>query len=147
MGLFRGKVLAKRKSNDKDAQASLKNLRGVEESLSEYEALLQRCGEGVMVIGQEGQIERLNQTCASLLHVTINAALGHVLGEAPFAEELGASEQAELLNETLEEEKETNEKLSKLAEQINAEANEGEGEEAEPEVEAHKDKKKARRVA
>lgn len=64
-----------------------------------------------------------------------------------FAEELGETEQAELLNETLEEEKETDEKLSKLAEQINTEANEGGGEEEEPEVEAHKDKRKARRVA
>jgi ferritin-like metal-binding protein YciE len=64
-----------------------------------------------------------------------------------FAEELGATEQAELLNETLEEEKETDEKLSKLAEQINTEANEGGREEAEPEVEAHKGKRKARRVA
>jgi ferritin-like metal-binding protein YciE len=33
-----------------------------------------------------------------------------------FAEELGATEQAKLLNETLEEEKETDQKLSKLAE-------------------------------
>ena len=41
-----------------------------------------------------------------------------------FAEELGEDEHAELLKETLEEEKETDEKLTKLAEQINAEANE-----------------------
>jgi len=61
-----------------------------------------------------------------------------------FAEELGETEQASLLNETLEEEKETDEKLTKLAEQINAEANEG-GEEAEANV--NKDKKKSRRVA
>ena len=61
-----------------------------------------------------------------------------------FAEELGEIEHASLLNETLEEEKETDEKLTKLAEQINAEANEG-GEEAEANV--NKDKKKSRRVA
>jgi ferritin-like metal-binding protein YciE len=42
-----------------------------------------------------------------------------------FAEELGESEPASLLNETLEEEKETDEKLTKLAEQINSQANEG----------------------
>jgi ferritin-like metal-binding protein YciE len=62
-----------------------------------------------------------------------------------FAEELGEDEHAELLKETLEEEKETDEKLTKLAEQINAEAN-GEsagGEEADP----SKDRKKTRRVA
>jgi ferritin-like metal-binding protein YciE len=38
------------------------------------------------------------------------------------AEELGQSEHASLLNETLEEEKRTDEKLTELAKQINAEA-------------------------
>jgi ferritin-like metal-binding protein YciE len=41
-----------------------------------------------------------------------------------FAQELEQTEQASLLTETLEEEKETDEKLSKLAHQINAQANE-----------------------
>ena len=41
-----------------------------------------------------------------------------------FAKELGESDQASLLNETLEEEKETDEKLSELSTQINSEANE-----------------------
>ena len=45
-----------------------------------------------------------------------------------FAEELGESEHASLLEETLEEEKETDEKLTELAKHINAEANEGSGE-------------------
>jgi ferritin-like metal-binding protein YciE len=40
-----------------------------------------------------------------------------------FAEELGENEQASLLTETLEEEKETDEKLTKLAEEINPQAN------------------------
>src|SRR3989442_15401790 len=44
-----------------------------------------------------------------------------------FAEELGESEHASLLEETLEEEKETDEKLTELAKQINAGANEGSG--------------------
>jgi ferritin-like metal-binding protein YciE len=43
-----------------------------------------------------------------------------------FAEELGESEHVSLLNETLEEEKETDEKLSKLAEEINSQANQRE---------------------
>jgi ferritin-like metal-binding protein YciE len=42
-----------------------------------------------------------------------------------FAEELGESEHVTLLNETLEEEKETDEKLSGLAGDINAKANRG----------------------
>ena len=63
-----------------------------------------------------------------------------------FAEELGEDEHAELLKETLEEEKETDEKLTKLAEQINAEANEGRIGRRE-EADTSKDKKKTRRVA
>ncbi len=42
-----------------------------------------------------------------------------------FAELLGEQEQASLLKETLEEEKETDEKLTELAQEINAEAQEG----------------------
>jgi ferritin-like metal-binding protein YciE len=48
-----------------------------------------------------------------------------------FANLLGQSEHASLLEETLEEEKETDEKLTDLAKDINAEANEGEEEEDE----------------
>jgi len=59
-----------------------------------------------------------------------------------FAEVLGESDQASLLNETLEEEKETDEKLTKLAEEINSQANE-----AGDEQQAVADNKKARRVA
>ena len=41
-----------------------------------------------------------------------------------FAKELGETEHGSLLNETLEEEKQTDEKLTKLAQQINPQANE-----------------------
>jgi ferritin-like metal-binding protein YciE len=60
-----------------------------------------------------------------------------------FAEELGEDEQASLLTETLEEEKETDEKLTKLSQQINAQANE-KGNEEKKEV---ADKRRPRRVA
>jgi ferritin-like metal-binding protein YciE len=43
-----------------------------------------------------------------------------------FAEELGESNHVSLLNETLEEEKETDEKLTGLAGDVNAQANQGE---------------------
>jgi ferritin-like metal-binding protein YciE len=59
-----------------------------------------------------------------------------------FAEELGESEQASLLNETLEEEKETDEKLINLAKQINSQANQ-----AGQEGQDTRDKKKPKRVA
>ena len=45
-----------------------------------------------------------------------------------FAEQLGESEHTSLLEETLQEEKETDEKLTELAKQINAQANKGSGE-------------------
>jgi ferritin-like metal-binding protein YciE len=68
------------------------------------------------------------------------AAYGTV---SAFAEELAEEEQASLLTETLEEEKETDEKLTKLSQRINAQANEA-GDEDKEEV---PEKGKARRVA
>ena len=62
-----------------------------------------------------------------------------------FAEELGESEHVTLLNETLEEEKETDEKLSGLAGDINAKANRGE--EAADDNEKITPKKKSRNAA
>ncbi len=70
-----------------------------------------------------------------------------------FAELLGESEHVTLLNQTLEEEKETDEKLTELAKTINAQANEGkeseeeeEGKEARSET-SQRGKKSSRRVA
>ena len=48
-----------------------------------------------------------------------------------YANLLGENEAAELLQETLEEEKETDQKLTQLAEEINVQATEGSGEEGE----------------
>ena len=56
------------------------------------------------------------------------AAYGTVV---EFANILGESEHVSLLQETLEEEKETDEKLTELAKEINTEANEGSAEEEE----------------
>ncbi len=58
------------------------------------------------------------------------AAYGTV---AAYAELLGESEAQSLLNETLEEEKETDAKLTELSKEINVDANEGQGEESEDE--------------
>jgi ferritin-like metal-binding protein YciE len=63
-----------------------------------------------------------------------------------FAKELGETEQVSLLTETLEEEKETNEKLTKLAQHINTQAN-GVGKEEAEVGEERVEKKKSRRVA
>ncbi len=66
-----------------------------------------------------------------------------------YAELLGESEQASLLRETLEEEKETDEKLTELSKEINLEAEGGdaEGEEAEEDEEEEQPKRKSRKVA
>jgi ferritin-like metal-binding protein YciE len=61
------------------------------------------------------------------------------------AKTLGADDQVSLLEETLEEEKETDDKLTELAEQINTRANES-GDEQQEEA-SSRDKKKSRRVA
>ena len=58
-----------------------------------------------------------------------------------FAEELGESQHSSLLEETLKEEKETDEKLTQLAKQINAKANESE--EAEEQQKTQKKKRAA----
>ena len=67
------------------------------------------------------------------------AAYGTV---SAFAEELGETDQASLLNKTLEEEKETDEKLTTLAEQINAQANEAGDQEEKSKEAVKQDNKK-----
>jgi ferritin-like metal-binding protein YciE len=100
-------------------------------------------GSEVMEEGFEGAVmdAALIGAAQRVEHYEI-AAYGTVCA---FAEQLGETEHSELLNETLEEEKETDEKLTTLAEQINAEANKGGEEESEADVSP--DKKKSRRVA
>jgi len=60
-----------------------------------------------------------------------------------FAKILGESEHVRLLEETLQEEKETDEKLTELAKEINPQANEGARETEEPKVTS----KRSRRAA
>jgi ferritin-like metal-binding protein YciE len=61
-----------------------------------------------------------------------------------YAELLGEAEQASLLRETLQEEKETDEKLTELAKEINAQAQQGE---SENEEELPSQKRKTRKAA
>lgn len=64
-----------------------------------------------------------------------------------FAELLGESEQASLLKETLQEEKETDEKLTELATEINAQAQQGDAESEDEEEVIPTQKRKTRKVA
>src|SRR3984885_12679412 len=105
------------------------------------ETIFQQLGEspkGKKCKGMEGLIEEGSEAIEEYEGDLLDAALigaaqrvehyemagyGTVIA---FAEELGESEHISLLNETLEEEKQTDEKLSKLAGDINAQANQGE---------------------
>lgn len=60
-----------------------------------------------------------------------------------FAKQLGQTQQESLLTETLEEEKETDEKLTKMAQDINRQANEAAGEEQERVGKKNKSKRAA----
>ena len=154
--------MAKAASSDELRQGFEEHLEQTKGHVQRLEKIFQALGEspkGKKCKGMEGLIEEGSEAMeedfedalrdAALIgaaqrveHYEI-AAYGTV---SAFAEELGETEQASLLNETLEEEKETDEKLTQLAEQINAQANEG-AEEEESEEEVATGKKKGRRAA
>jgi ferritin-like metal-binding protein YciE len=81
--------------------------------------------EGAEVMGEDFEEAVMDSALISAAqrveHYEI-AGYGTVIA---FAELLGEEEQASLLKETLEEEKETDEKLTELAKEINAQAGEG----------------------
>jgi ferritin-like metal-binding protein YciE len=122
------------------------------------EAIFQQLGEspkGKKCRGMEGLIEEGSEAIEEYEGELRDAAL---IGAAQrvehyemagygtvsaFAEELGESEHVSLLNETLEEEKETDEKLSGLSEDVNSKANQG----AEDVDEKPQAKKKSRTAA
>jgi ferritin-like metal-binding protein YciE len=89
--------------------------------------------EGAEVIGEDFEDDvkdsALIAAAQRVEHYEI-AAYGTV---AAYADALGETEQASLLRETLQEEKDTDEKLTELASEINASTEEGEGEEIESE--------------
>jgi ferritin-like metal-binding protein YciE len=111
-----------------------KKCKGMEGLIEEGSEIMEEDFEGALLdaalIGAAQRVE----------HYEI-AAYGTVRA---FAEELGESEHASLLAETLEEEKETDEKLTELAKQINVEADEGSGQ-AEEKQRTHQ--KRPRRAA
>jgi ferritin-like metal-binding protein YciE len=126
------------------------------------ETIFQQLGEspkGKKCKGMEGLIEEGSEAIEEHDGAVLDAALigaaqrvehyemagyGTVIA---FAEELGESKDVSLLNETLEEEKETDEKLTELAGDVNAQANQGEEGDAEAEEDAPATKKKSRNAA
>src|ERR1700693_2109541 len=109
-----------------------KKCKGMEGLVEEGSEVMEEDFEGALmdaaIIGAAQRVE----------HYEI-AAYGTVCA---FAEELGETEQNSLLNETLQEKKETDEKLINLAKQINSQANQ-----AGQEGQDTRDKKKPKRVA
>jgi ferritin-like metal-binding protein YciE len=108
--------------------------------------------EGAEVMGEDFEEAVMDSALISAAqrveHYEI-AGYGTVIA---FAELLGEEEQASLLKETLEEEKETDEKLTELAKEINAQAGEGDSDSDEDadgskEEEPTAGKRKSRRAA
>jgi ferritin-like metal-binding protein YciE len=102
--------------------------------------------EGAEVMGEDFEDAMMDAALISAAqrveHYEI-AGYGSVIA---YAELLGESEQASLLKETLEEEKETDEKLTELAKDINAQAQQGDSEAGEEE-EQPKERRKSRKAA
>jgi len=136
----------------------LEQTKGHVERLQKIFDMLEESPKGKKCKGMEGLIEEGAEVMeedyegslldAALIGVAQRVEHYEIAGYGSvrsFAETLGETEHVCLLNETLEEEKETNEKLTELATQINAEANEG-GEESKM-PQSKEDRKRSKRVA
>jgi ferritin-like metal-binding protein YciE len=146
--------MAKAASSPELRQAFEEHLRQTSEQVSRLEQIFEMLEEkptGKKCLGMEGLVKEGAETMKEDYegHVMDAAIIGaaqrvehyEIAGYGTvreFAELLGENEHVSLLEETLEEEKETDEKLTQLAEQINtqaqeeAEGEEGEGEEETP---------------
>lgn len=144
--------MAKAASNPELRQAFEEHLRQTSEQVSRLEQIFEMLEEkpsGKKCLGMEGLVKEGAETMkedyeGSIMDAAIIGAAQRVehyeiagYGTVrEFAELLGEDEHVSLLEQTLEEEKETDEKLTQLAEQINSQAQEeAEGEEAEGEEE------------
>ncbi len=103
--------------------------------------------EGAEIIGEDfegGVMDAALISAAQRVEHYEIAGYGTVIA---YAELLGGSEQASMLRETLEEEKETDQKLTELAKEINVQAQQWDSEEEEEQEGQPRDKRKPRRAA
>jgi ferritin-like metal-binding protein YciE len=157
--------MAKAASSDELRQGfeeHLEQTKGQIERLQQIFQMLGEKGTGKKCLGMEGLLKEgaevmgedyddsvmdaaLISAAQRVEHYEI-AGYGSVIA---YADLLGESEQASLLRETLEEEKETDEKLTELSKEINVEAEGGdaEGEEAEGGADEEQPRRKSRKVA
>ncbi len=151
--------MAKAASSDELRQGFEKHLKQTQEHVQRLEKIFQGLGEspkGKKCKGMEGLIEEGSEAMeedydgsvldAALIGAAQRVEHYEIAGYGTvrsMAETLGEDDHVSLLEETLQEEKETDEKLTELASQINVEANASENEEQSN----TQDKKKAKRVA
>ena len=138
----------------------LEQTKGHVERLEKIFQMLDESPKGKKCQGMEGLIEEGSEVMeqdyeASLMDAALIGAAQRVehyeiaaYGTArSFAESLGETEHVSLLNEILEEEKETDEKLTDLAKKINREANEGVTQQPKATHPRREDRKRPKRVA
>ncbi len=135
--------MAKASANDQLRQSFEEHLRQTTEHVSRLEQIFEQLEEkpsGKKCLGMDGLVKEGAETLKENLPEEIKDAA--IIGAAQrvehyemagygtvraFAELLGENEQVSLLQQTLEEEKEADQKLTELAEEINAQAAEGQG--------------------
>jgi ferritin-like metal-binding protein YciE len=134
--------MAKASSNAELRQGFEEHLRQTSEHVSRLEQIFEMLGEkatGTKCLGMEGLVKEGAETMSegyedALMDAAIIGAAQKVehyeiagYGTVrTFAELLGENEHVSLLEQTLEEEKETDQKLTQLAEEINSQAAQGE---------------------
>jgi len=137
--------MAKASSNAELRQGFEEHLRQTSEHVSRLEQIFDMLGEkatGKKCLGMDGLVKEGAEVLSedyegAVMDAAIIGAAQRVehyeiagYGTArTFAETLGENEHISLLEQTLEEEKQTDEKLTQLAEEINSQAAEGEQEE------------------
>jgi ferritin-like metal-binding protein YciE len=139
--------MAKASSNAELRQGFEEHLRQTSEQVSRLEQIFDMLGEkptGKKCMGMEGLVKEGAETMqedyedavmdAAIIGAAQRVEHYEIAGYGTvraFAELLGENEHISLLEQTLEEEKQTDEKLSQLAEDINSQASEVEEEETE----------------
>ena len=89
--------------------------------------------EGAEIMGEDFSDEVMDAALISAAQRVEHYEIAGYGTVAAYADLLGESEQASLLRETLQEEKDTDEKLTELSEEINVEADQEEGEDEDSE--------------
>jgi ferritin-like metal-binding protein YciE len=155
--------MAKAASNDQLRQAFEEHLRQTSEHVSRLEQIFEALEEkptGKKCVGMEGLVKEGSEVMKEDYGDEVKDAA--IIGAAQrvehyemagygtvraFAELLGETEHVSLLEETLNEEKEADEKLTQLAEEVNATAEQAGSSEAESPRETSAGKNKTKRAA